>query len=49
MSILIKIDRNMRIEINHDNPNCLFCAIFAAGIAKTVCIHNFQVKNKNSL
>ena len=37
----------MRIEINHDNPNHSLSTIFLIGIAKTVCIHEFLVKNKN--
>ena len=37
----------MRIEINYDNPNHSLSTIFTMGIAKTVCIHNFLVKNEN--
>ena len=37
----------MRIEINCDNLNCLLSTIFAADIAKTLCIYSFLVKNKN--
>ena len=37
----------MRIEINHDNPNCLLSTNFAADIAKTFSFQIFLVKNKN--
>ena len=44
--ILIKINRDARIEINCDNLNCLLSTIFAADIAKMLCIHNFLLQNK---
>ena len=37
----------MRIEINHDNPNCSLSTIFTMCVAKLLCVHNFLVKNKN--
>ena len=41
------MDRNMRIEINYDNLKHLLSKIFPADIGKTLCIHNFAIKNKN--
>ena len=37
----------MRIEINYDNLNFLLSTNFATDIKKTLCVHNFLVKNKN--
>lgn len=37
----------MIIEINHCELNRLLSTAFTMGIAKTVCIHDFQVKHKN--
>ena len=45
--ILIKINKNIRIEINCDNINYLLSTISTAGIAKTLAIANFLVKYKN--
>ena len=45
--IAIKTNRNMRIEINYDNLECLLSTIFTTKIAKTLCIKDFLVENKN--
>ena len=37
----------MKIEINYGMLNHLFSTLFAGGIAKTLCNHDFLVKNKN--
>ena len=37
----------MRIEINCDNLNNLLSTVSTGGIAKTLGMHDFIVKNKN--
>ena len=43
----MKINRNLRIAIDHNTLKYLLSTIFTIDVTKILCIHNYLVKNKN--